>query len=305
MAFGRAGWHDHLRPGAKKAFINAAKASTAEYPEYYNIDTSGRAWEEYLVSAGLGTLGLKPEGVSVPFDEPVPRGKVRLTHLTYGLGYAVTEEVSEDELYRAIVPPNSRYLMAAHRDGEEVVAAAPYNLAFTTQQGYDGVALMSTAHPGVGIANQANRPATDIDISVTALQGSMERYMLRLDDRGLRLNLTPQKVLHHPNLFWVTREILTAEKKPFTSNNEQNITGQQGLMPSTWRYLTDPDAWITLAPGGNMDNPANHTFIFSWRRKPRFDDDFDKLAGKVVFFVTSRFSVGVIKWQHVDGSPGA
>jgi hypothetical protein len=303
MAAARGAWHEHLRPGARSAFANEFEQLGSEYVEYFNIDTSGRAWEQDLVSTGLGTIGFKPEGQEIPYDEPVHRGSVRYTHLTYGLGYAVTEEVMEDELYKAIVPPNSRFLAAAQRDGEEVVAASVFNLAFTTQQAYDGVAVIATTHPGIGIANQANRPATDIDISVTALQGSMERFMLLTDDRGLRVKMTPRKVIHNPNLFWVVREILMAEKKPFTANNEPNVTGQQGLMPSTWRYLTDPDAWYVQAAGGAGRDA--HKFWFFWRRKPRMDDDFNKTAGKAIFFNTSRFAAGVTMWQGIDGSPGA
>ena len=105
-------------------------------------------------------------------------------------------------------------------------------------------------------------------------------------------------LVHHPNNFWLVREILGSDKKPFTANNEPNIVGQQGLVPKTWPYLTDVDAWY-------LEGPAKLRPQFYWRRKPMFDDDYDKKDQVAQFFMSARFSVGSTMWQGLDGSTGA
>ena len=294
----RGDWPDHVRPGARKAFANEYPQLEAHYPTFFQVDGSTRAFEEELVSTGLGTVGLKPEATSIPLDKPRPRGKVTYIHATYGLGYEVSQELWEDELYGAVVPPSSRFLAAAMRDGEEIVAASVFNLAFTTQQAYDGVSLIDVAHPGIGIADQANQPATPIDVSVAALQSAMERYMLRTDDRGLRIKIRPEQLIHHPNNFWLVRAILGSAQTPFTANNEPNIVAQQGLTPETWPFLTDTDAWY-------LQGPKKLRPQFFWRRKPAMDDDYDKKDQVAQFFISARFTAGVTDWKGLDGSVGA
>lgn len=293
-------WADHLVPGARKSFANEYPRLPAEYVQLVNIETSSRAFEEDLVSTGLGTAAEKPEGEEVARDKPVPRGKVKYTHTGFGLGYEVTEELVEDELYGAVVPPSSRFLAAAMRDAEEVTAAAIFNNAFTTQQAYDGVSLINTTHPTVGAGDLANQPAVNIDLSVTALQGSVERFLLLKDDRGLRVRMVPSVVAVHPTNKWLASEILESEFKPFTANNEINAIAREGLQSFVYRYLTDTDAWYVLASKGM------HQINFFWRRRPRFDDEFiSKNAGLQLFFVTARFVAGATDWRGIDGSPGA
>ncbi len=300
MPTSRSDWPEHVKPGARKAFHNEYPQLPAEYPRYFNIETSSRATEFDLVSAGLGTAATVSEGQEIPLDQPIYRGKVTYTHLKYGLGYEATEELKEDDLYKKIVPAASRDLARSMRDTEETQAATVYNLAFTTQQAYDGVSLIDVAHPGAGGgADQANQPATDIDISVPALQAALERAMLMQDDRGLRIKIQYSQLVHHPNNFWLVREILQSDKKPFTSNNEPNIVGQQGIEPSTWRYLTDTDAWFLLASKGQ------HMINFFWRRQPRFRDVFDERAEVLQFLTSMRFSFGATDWRGIDGSTGA
>lgn len=123
--------------------------------------------------------------------------------------------------------------------------------------------------------------------------------MLMEDDRGLKKRLMPERIVHHPSNYWLAREILQSDKKPFTSNNEPNVLRQQGLTPFTYTYLTDTDSWYALA-----SNDV-HTLQFFWRRRPRFKDSLDERAETQAFFVTGRFSHGVTDWRGIDGSPGA
>lgn len=298
MAVARPEWADYLVPGARSAFSGEYPELSAQYPTLYNIETSTRAWEEDLVSTGLGTAGSRPEGEEVPRDKPVPRGKVRYTHTGFGLGYEVTEEMTDDDLYGVVVPPSSRYLARAMRDAEELTAAGIINALATTTEAYDGVAVLSDAHPAIGVADQANKPSTNTDMSVAALQGSLERFMLMKDDRGLRITMQPQLVVHHPNNYWLVREILQSEFKPFTANNEINALREAGLQPFSYSFLTDTNMWFTMATG--------HKLNWFWRKRPIFDDEFiSKNAGVMLFYTKARWTAGITDWRGIDGSPGA
>lgn len=298
----RGDWPDYIKPGARKAFRDSYPELPAQYPALYSVLTSQRAFEEHLVSTGLGTAVLKPEGVDVMMDKPFHRGKVRFDHLTYGLGYEATEEIAEDDLYNIVVPPSSRALGRSIRDTEERIAAGPFNNAFSTQLGYDGVSIINTAHPTATSATQSNRPATDVDLSMTALQAALESFMDMENDRGLKIKLMPRWLVISPANVWLAHELLESEFAPFTADNTKNIVASMGgLTPFVYNYLTDADAWYVIADKGGPE----FGFVFFWRRRPTFDDDFDKKAGVLAFYVKARFSVGVTDWRGIYGSSGA
>lgn len=299
MAVARGNWAEWVAPGARKAFHDEYPELKAQYPMIFNILTSKRAFEEELVSAGFGTAGLKPELQDVPMDRPLPVGQIRFTHLTFGLGFEISREMVEDDLYAVTSKMSSRDLARSLRDAEERNAASVLNLAFTTQQAYDGVSLINTAHPIVGGGTQSNRPAADTDLSVTALQAAMEHFMDMENERGLKIDMNPQLVVVRPEYFWLVNEILGSEFKPFTANNEINVLRSQGLTPFIYRYLTDTDAWFVLA------EKSMHKLIFNWRRKPMFEDDFEKKPSKAFFMATERFSQGASDWRGIYGSTGA
>lgn len=296
----RGDWPEYVKPGARKAFRDMYPELPAQYTKYLNILTSSRMFEEDLVASGLGTAALKPEGANILMDRPQHRGKVTYTHLTHALGYEVTEELWEDDLFGIVVPPGSKDLARSLRDAEERIAAGVFNNAFTTQLTYDGVSLINTAHPTATVNTQSNRPAADVDLSMTALQAALESFMDLENDRELKIHLTPSMLVVPVPSVWIAHELLESEFAPFTADNTKNIVASQGgLSPSVYNYLTDSDSWYILASKGQ------HQLNFFWRRKPTFDDDFDKKAGVLAFFSKARFSAGATDWRGIYGSTGA
>lgn len=295
----RAAFNKEIAPGARKAFADEYQDLPAEYVDIFNIETSSKAYEEDLVATGLGVAVEKPETTDVPLDVPKHRGSVKYTHLTYGLGYEVSQELVEDDLYGVVTKPSSKYLARSLREAEETLAFNIVNLAATTQQAYDGVSVLNAAHPLVGGTTLANRPAADIDLSVTALQQSVERYMNLTTDRGIKIVMSPVMLAVPVSNFWLANEILRSEFKPFTANNEINVLRQMGMTPKEFRHITDSDSWYTLAAKGQ------HKLNFFWRRKPQFDDDYIKRRQIALMMITARMTAGVTDWRGIDGSIGA
>ncbi len=298
MATARAAWDAYITPGARKAFAGDYKELAASYPSVMMVETSQKAFEDILVSAGLGTAPEKPEFEKVAMDKPVVRGSIRVSHRGYGLGVEFSEEVIDDDLYSVLAPKAGANLARSHRDAEERLAAGIFNNAFTTQDGYDGVSLINTAHVRVGVADASNRGATDF--SLTAIQAMVESFLLLEDDRGLKVQAMADLLIHHPSEYWIVRETLRADMKPAVDLNDVNVLKQDfNIRPFSHVYLTDADAWFGL----DTSNDLGPTFF--WRKTPSDTVVVNELDGTVIYAIKSRFSATCADWRSLYGSPGA
>lgn len=300
MTVVRGAFDDLLAPGARKVFIDEYNELPAIYPQWINIDTSGRAFEDDMVMTGLGIAVSKPEGEPIAFDRPRFRGRVRYVHSGFGLGYEITREAVEDDVYGALNSQAATNLARSMREAEEVSAHSVLNGAFSSILTYDGVPLISTAHLGVGLTF-ANRPAVDEDLSVAALKSSSERQMLMQTDRGLRIRVGFSQLWVAPQNWWTASEILGAE---YISGGAQgqytpNVTMRMGLTPNQSPYITDPDAWYIMGGKGG------HKLNFLWRRQPDNLSGYEARTQISWFGTTARWSTGATDWRGIDGSPGA
>lgn len=303
MTVVRGAFDDLLTPGADRVFVDEYNELPAEYSQVFNLDTSGRAFEDDLVMTGLGVAVEKPEGEPIFFDRPKFRGRVRYIHSGFGLGYEITREAVEDELYGALNSQGATNLARSMREAEEVTAWSIFNNSFSTVMAYDGVPLVSTAHPRVDGSVQANRPAADEDLSVAALKSSSERFFNLTTDRGMKIAMAGARLIIPTATWWTAAEILGA---PYLSGGGQgtytpNVTMQMGLTPFMSRYITDSDAWWIMANQASM--PAGPKFY--WRRRPDPESGYDGRNQISWYGITARFSAGVTDWHGIDGSAGA
>jgi hypothetical protein len=298
MAAVRGAFDKVIAPGAYAAYADEYESLPAYYSDILKVESTERAYEDFIITAGLGTTPIKPESVTVALDRPFQVGSVRLTITSYGLGYEVSKELMDDDLYGVVADPASRFLATSQRDTEERQGAAVFNLAFTTQQAYDGVSLINVAHPLIAGGTASNRPATAQALGFTSLQASIERSRNLVNERGLRIRVQPQKLIVPIPLEWLAEEILLSSKKPHEASNTENVLSASriGLSRFTWPYLTSPTAWFTLA--------EKHKLMFFWREKPNMDRDFDKKARVAIFMNFSRFGTVTPDWRGLDGSTG-
>ena len=296
----RGSFDDLLAPGAYAVYSDEYEQLPAEYPDLVNVETTERAFEEAIITSGLGTTPQKPEGQDVAVDRPLPVGKVRMAVISYGLGYEVTHEMWQDDLYHAVADPSSRFLAQSGRDTEERMAFAMYNTAFTTQEAWDGVSLINDAHPTVDGSTQANRPNPDAALGIASIQASIERFRLLKNERGLHIRMVPANLLVPTQLEWLADEILGSPHKPFTADNTINVTagGRIGLTRKTGTYLTSTTAWYITV------DKSKHKLKFFWREKPNMDRDFDKKARIAIFMNFFRFGTASFDWRGIDGSTG-
>lgn len=298
MAAERGSFDAVVAPGAYAAYADEYEQLPAMYPDIFNVLSTSRAYEDFIVTTGLGTTPVKPETQAVAMDQPMQVGKVRMIVTSYGLGYEVSQELAEDDLYNVIVAPSSRFLAQSGRDTEERQAWALINGAFSTTQAYDAQAIVSANHPLKGGGTYSNYPGAQTALSFTALQASLERHLLMVNERGIRIRQIPQWLVVPVQLNWMANEILLSGKRPFEISNTENVlaAGRIGLQSYASQYLTSTTAWVTLVGKGK------HRLCFFWRTKPGMDRDFDKKARVAQFFNFFRFGTVAFDWRGIDGS---
>jgi phage major head subunit gpT-like protein len=292
----RANFSRLYTPGFRAMFFDKYNAYPDEYTELFNILSSDRKYEDDAGITGLGSVPQKDESVGIFYDDPIQGYTVRYTHTTYGLGFRVSREAQEDDMYGPMRKMPSA-LGRSMRYTVEADAANVYNRAFTsTYAGGDGVQLCSTSHPLVGGSTASNTPSTAADLSEASLEQALIDIAAWVDDRGLLINLRPMKLIVAPAFAWTASKLMGSERVPESNMNAVNVA--KGLMPYyVNHYLTDSDAWFILCDG--------HEVNFFWRRRPDFENgnDFDTEDAK--FKATGRWSRGFSDWRGVYGSPGA
>lgn len=309
MPYVRGRGSELLDPGARKVYVDTYDELPADYARHMEIDTSGKAFEDDLVTTGLGVVAAKPEGEDMAMDRPVFRGKVRYIHTGYGLGYEITDESFEDELYGVLNNASSRDLARSTREAESITAWNTYNAGFSTILVYDGLSLYNAAHLGIGDLTFSNVGA--VDLSTAALKAATEGAMKLQNDRGLRIKIAYSDLITHPDGWWAAQEILGTQfilgaasggetDSIISDSNVVNVVSQMGLMPFQSPYLTDVDAWFLNAP--RQGNPG---IKFNWRRTPKPVNGDDDRSGTAWWGISARWSTGATGWRIHYGSPGA
>lgn len=290
-----------LAPEISNVFFEKYKQWPEEYAQVFNIESSSQAYEIDTEVTGLGQFVTKAEGTGISYDDPIPGKRKQYNHTTFGLGFRVTNELYNDDLYGVIKKMPQALARSAHQT-IEVQSWSVFNNAFnSTYTGIDGAQLISTAHPNVSGAGgpYSNRLSTDADLSVTSLQSAIQLMELTTDDRDLNLMIKPKLLVIPVQLKWMTRELLNSEYKPHTADNEINALADEELKYMVSHYVTDTNAWFLLA------DKADHYLKFYWRQKLALDNDDDFDTGDAKFKATMRFSNGFSGWRGIVGTSGS
>jgi hypothetical protein len=278
-----------------------------EYPEQcgeiFEKRTSRKAFEEIVGTAGFGMAPVKPEGSAVAQGTAQQGFVNRFQHIVYGLGFVITKEMIEDDLYDVTGQLYSKSLAKSMRITKETVAANVLNRASTdTYAGGDGVGLLSTAHPQVKGGTFANEPAAGTDLSEAALEDGCIALGKFEDDAGLRIATRPRKLIVPVDNQFEAERILNTDLRVSTANNDLNALKSLGKVPQGFavnNYLTVEDSWYLLT------DSATGLIQFE-RRADDFTQDNDHDTDNLKYKATGRYSFG---WadggRAVYGSMGA
>jgi hypothetical protein len=302
MAISRAQLLKELLPGLNALFGMEYARYGEEHKEIYETETSERSFEEETKLSGFSAAPVKNEGSAIQYDNAQEAWTARYNHETIAMGFSVTEEAVEDNLYDSL---SSRYTKALARGmayTKQVKAAYVLNNAFSGGPTYgDGVSLCNTAHPLVSGGVNSNTPSTAADLNETSLENAVIQIAAWTDERGLLIAAKPKKLIVPPALMFVSTRLLETELRVSTADNDINAIKNNGSIPEGYtvnHFLTDTNAWFLTT---DVPNGLKH-FI----RTPlstSMDGDFD--TGNVRYKARERYSFGVSDPLGIFGSPGA
>jgi hypothetical protein len=301
MAISRAQALKELLPGLNALFGLEYGKYENEHAEFYETETSERSFEEEVKLSGFGAAPVKPEGSAISYDNAQESFTARYNHETVAMGFSITEEAMEDNLYDSLSARYTKALARAMAYTKQVKAASLLNTGFTTFTSGDGVTLFNNAHPTVAGGTNANRPSVDTDLNETSLEQAVIDIAAYKDERGLLIAARPRKLIVPPSLMFVATRLLQTELRVGTADNDINALNNNGSIPEGYRvnhYLTDNDAWYLTT-----DIPNGMKHFVRVAMSTSMDGDFD--TGNVRYKARERYSFGVSDPLAMYASPGA
>ena len=302
MAISRAQLLKELLPGLNALFGLEYARYGEEHKEIYDTETSERSFEEETKLSGFSAAPVKNEGAAISYDNGQEAWTARYNHETIALGFSITEEAVEDNLYDSLSSRYTKALARAMAYTKQVKAANVLNNAFNTAVTYgDGKALCVTDHPLISGGTNSNRPTTGADLNETSLENAVIQIAAWTDERGLLIAAKPKKLIVPPSLQFVATRILQTELRVGTTDNDINALKNNGSIPEGYainHWLTDPNGWFLIT---DVPNGLKH-FV----RTPMatsMDGDFD--TGNVRYKARERYSFGASDPLGVFGSPGS
>ena len=299
MAISRAQMLKELLPGLNALFGLEYSKYEDEHTQIYDTEASDRSFEEEVKLSGFGAAPTKGEGESVIFDSAQESFTARYNHETVAMGFAITEEAMEDNLYDSLSARYTKALARAMAYTKQVKAASPLNNGFTNAfQSGDGVNLFTTSgdgvtggdgHPTVGGGKNGNRPTTGADLNETSLEAAIIQIAGWTDERGLLIAARPRKLIVPPALMFVATRVLQTEGRVGTADNDINAIYTNGSIPEGYsvnHYLTDTNAWFLIT-----DVPNGMKHFERSALENSMDGDFD--TGNVRYKARERYSYGV------------
>jgi len=302
MAISRAQLLKELLPGLNALFGLEYARYGEEHKEVYETETSERSFEEETKLFGFSAAPVKPEGQAIAYDNAQEAWTARYTHETIALGFSITEEAIEDNLYDSLSSRYTKSLARAMSYTKQVKAAAVLNNGFSASVTYgDGQSLFSTAHPLVSGGVNSNRPSTNSDLNETSLENAVIQIAAWTDERGLLIAAKPKKLVIPPALMFVATRLLETELRVGTADNDINALKSNGSIPEGYtvnHWLTDTNAWFLTT-----DVPNGMKHFVRTPMATSMDGDFD--TGNVRYKARERYSFGVSDPLGIFGSPGS
>jgi len=288
-------------PGINTFYGDEYKQHGEEHKQIFSIEKSSKHHEEDVLYSGFGLMGAKNEGSAVSYDSARQGFTTRYTHTDYGLGFVITRNMYDDDLYGVIGKKKAKALARSARITKETVAANVLNRAFNTAYTYgDALELCSAVHTNVSGGTFQNELTAAADFSEASLEQALIDIGKWTDDRGLNIAASAQRLIIPVDQQWEACRVLDNPNRPGTADRDINATYSKGVVPGgahVNHFLTDADAWFLIT------DVSDGLKCFQ-RRAAEFtmDNDFDTENAK--FKVTERYSFGASDVKGIYGSPG-
>ena len=259
---------------------------------------------------GLNAL-FGDEGSAISYDSAQETYTSRYNHETIAMGFSITEEAMEDNLYDSLSARYTKALARAMAYTKQVKAVNPLNNGFTNSyQSGDGVNLFTASgdgvtggdgHPTVSGGKNDNRPSTAADLNETSLENAVIDIAGFKDERGLLVAAKPKRLIIPSALQFTATRLLETTGRVNTADNDLNAIKNNGAIPEGYfvnHYLTDTNAWFVITDVPNGLKHFTRTAL-----ETSMDGDFD--TGNARYKARERYSFGVSDYLGIYGSPGS
>ena len=301
MAISRAQLLKELLPGLNALFGLEYAKYGEEHAQIFETESSDRSFEEETKLSGFSAAPVKNEGSAIEYDNAQEAWSARYVHERIAMGFSITEEAIEDNLYDSLSARYTKALARAMAYTKQVKAASILNNAFAGNTYGDGQTLCSTAHPLVSGGTNSNRPTVAADLNETSLEAAVIAISQWTDERGLLIAAQPKKLIIPSALQFVATRLLDTEGRVGTADNDINAIRNNGSIPEGYsvnHYLTDTNAWFLMT-----DVPNGLKHFVRTPMSTSMDADFD--TGNSRYKARERYSFGVSDPLGIYGSPGA
>ena len=300
MAISRAQMLKELLPGLNALFGLEYERYDDEHTMIYETESSERSFEEEVKLSGFGAAPVKAEGAAISYDSAQESFTARYNHETIALGFSITEEAMEDNLYDSLSARYTKSLARAMAHTKQVKAATPLNDGFNSFNSGAGVTLFSTSHPLVNGGTNAKRPTTAADLNETSQEDAVINIAAFTDERGLLIAARPRRLIVPPALQFVATRLLETDGRVGTADNDINALRNNRSIPEGYsvnHFLTDTNAFFIITDVPNGMKHFQRTAL-----ETSMDGDFD--TGNVRYKARERYSFGVSDPLGIYGSPG-
>lgn len=286
-----------FRPGLRPDFRDSFDEYEPEYTAYLKVENSNLPEQAATIMTGPSRLLERGDGEPVTYEDAVIGPKVMGVDKEFALGFMITRRTVEDDQYGK-ANQAAKWLAHAARMTYEYRSAALLDDAFTgtTFKGIDSLALLSTAHTLIGSSGVtvANRPATDVGMSITGVTAVQDLFGLMKDENGDPVKMWPNRVIIGNNAGDINRawQIFNSQNEPFTANRQDNAI--KNRMPnmrievSHFKQSTKSYFFV--------DDRYNDAHLVI-RRPVEFDDDFDFNTDAALYKTTTRFLIWFVDWK--------
>lgn len=291
-----------LWPGVYTTWGQIYEAHAKEYTDLYEIKYSEKAYEQGVQVTPFGLAPIKPQGASVTYDGELQGVVNTYQHIAYALGYIVTFEEMQDNLYKEVSSRRAAGNAFSMNQTIENVGAFLYNNAFSTTYFVtgDGAALCSTAHVQALGGTYSNALSPAADLSEASIEDMCTQIMGAQNDAGLLINIMPRSLHVSRQEWWNANRILESVLQSNTANNNLNVLKATNALPEGIKmnhYFTNAHPWFI-----RTNCPEGMTFF--WRNEPMFDQDNDFPTKNALAASYMRFSVGCTDPRGIFGSNG-
>ena len=311
MAISRAQMLKELLPGLNALFGLEYGKYEDEHELIYETESSERSFEEEVKLSGFGAAPVKNEGSAISYDSAQESFTARYNHETIAMGFAITEEAMEDNLYDSLSARYTKALARAMAYTKQVKSVNPLNNGFTNSfQTGDGVNLFTASgdgvtggdgHPLVNGGKNSNRPSTAADLNETSLENAIIDIAAFTDERGLLIAARPRRLIVPPALMFTATRLLESTQRDATADNDINAIKNMGMLPQGYvvnHYLSDTDAFYIIT-----DVPNGMKYFNRAPLKTSMEGDFD--TGNVRYKARERYAFGCSDPRGIYASPGA